>query len=75
MFTTRAKRTRRAAPVLGLAAGVLVGLTGCGQRGALYMPDRNARVVTRPAGAARAATASAPAASAPTSSAPSSAPR
>ncbi len=25
------------------------GLAGCGQRGPLYMPDRNARVVTRPA--------------------------
>jgi predicted small lipoprotein YifL len=39
-----------------------LGITACGQRGALYVPDKNARVVTRPA-------ASAPA------SAPSSAPR
>jgi len=28
-----------------LIALVLLGLAGCGQRGPLYMPDRNARVV------------------------------
>ena len=49
--------------MLACALVGLMGLAGCGQRGPLYMPDRNARVVTRPA-----------AASAP-SSAPSSAPR
>jgi predicted small lipoprotein YifL len=52
---------------------VLLGLAGCGQRGPLYMPDRNARVVTRPAEATHAA-ASAPAASSAAASAPSSAP-
>jgi predicted small lipoprotein YifL len=49
-----------------LAACAVLALAGCGQRGPLYMPDRNARVVTHPA------TASAPDI---TSSAPSSAPR
>ncbi|HEY6454430.1 MAG TPA: lipoprotein [Steroidobacteraceae bacterium] len=53
-----------------MIACALVGLAGCGQRGPLYLPDRNARVVTRPATAARSATSSAPA----PSSAPSSAP-
>jgi predicted small lipoprotein YifL len=53
-----------------LIALVLLGLTGCGQRGALYMPDRNARVVTRPAASAHAATSSAPAAASAPSSAP-----
>jgi predicted small lipoprotein YifL len=48
--------------MLGLMAGVLVGIAGCGQRGPLYLPDKNARVVTHPA------------ASAPDTSAPSSAP-
>ncbi len=28
--------------------GILIVMCGCGQRGALYVPDRNARVVTRP---------------------------
>ena len=50
-----------------------LGLAGCGQRGPLYMPDRNARVVTRPAAATHAAS-SAPAASSAAASAPSSAP-
>jgi predicted small lipoprotein YifL len=26
-------------------------IAGCGQKGALYLPDKNAAVVTRPAGA------------------------
>jgi len=68
MFAIRTVRARHSWTVLGLAACALVGLAGCGQRGPLYMPDRNARVVTRPA-------ASAPAASSAASSAPSSAPR
>ena len=68
MFAIRTVRARHSWAVLGLAACALVGLAGCGQRGPLYMPDRNARVVTRPA-------ASAPAASSAASSAPSSAPR
>jgi predicted small lipoprotein YifL len=49
--------------VLGICT--LLMLAACGQRGALYMPDRNAQVVTRPG-------ASAP--SSMPSSAPSSAP-
>jgi predicted small lipoprotein YifL len=48
-----------------LIALAWLGLAGCGQRGPLYMPDRNARVVTHPA---------APAGSSAASSAPSSAP-
>ncbi|HEX3835990.1 MAG TPA: lipoprotein [Steroidobacteraceae bacterium] len=62
MFIIRTALARRSWPALALAACALVSLSGCGQRGPLYMPDRNARVLTRPA-------ASAPA------SAPSSAPR
>jgi len=34
-----------------LICGGLV-IAGCGQKGALYLPDKNASVVTRPAGAA-----------------------
>jgi predicted small lipoprotein YifL len=67
MFAIRTVLARHSWPVLGLAACTLLGLASCGQRGPLYMPDRNARVVTRPA-------ASAPAASSAASSAPSSAP-
>jgi len=48
---------------------MVVGLAGCGQRGPLYMPDRNARVVTRPAANIPDSSAAAAA------SAPSSAPR
>ncbi len=36
--------------VLMVCGGVIV--AGCGQKGALYLPDKNASVVTRPAGAA-----------------------
>jgi predicted small lipoprotein YifL len=50
--------------LLGLMACAVVVIAGCGQRGPLYLPDRNVRVVTRPATV-----------SAPESSAPSSAPR
>ena len=63
MFET-AGNPKRAGALLALLC-TLIALDGCGQRGALYMPDRNARVVTRPA------TASAPDAR---SSAPASAP-
>lgn len=37
---------RRAWPLLALAA---VAAGGCGQKGPLYLPDRNAKVVTTPA--------------------------
>jgi predicted small lipoprotein YifL len=57
-----------------LIALLLLGLAGCGQRGPLYMPDRNARVVTRPAAAMHAATSSAAADSSAAGSAPSAAP-
>jgi len=57
MRTTRA-RVPRCLAALALG-GMLVGLAACGQRGALYLPDRNARVVTHPAASAPAA-ASAP---------------
>jgi predicted small lipoprotein YifL len=33
---------------LVMCGSVIVG--GCGQKGALYLPDKNAAVVTRPAG-------------------------
>jgi predicted small lipoprotein YifL len=68
MSATRARFARRAWPLLALTACTLLGVAGCGQRGPLYMPDRNARVVTRPA-----ANASAPAPA--DASGPSSAPR
>jgi len=32
-----------------VCGGVVI--AGCGQKGALYLPDKNAAVVTRPAGA------------------------
>jgi predicted small lipoprotein YifL len=35
--------------LLMIAGGVVI--AGCGQKGALYLPDKNAAVVTRPAGA------------------------
>jgi predicted small lipoprotein YifL len=69
MSAISARFARQLWPLLGLAACTLLGVAGCGQRGPLYMPDRNARVVTHPA--ANAADASAAAAA----SAPSSAPR
>jgi predicted small lipoprotein YifL len=34
--------------VLMVCGGLVV--AGCGQKGALYLPDKNASVVTRPAG-------------------------
>jgi len=35
--------------VVLVCGGIVV--AGCGQKGALYLPDKNAAVVTRPAGA------------------------
>ena len=49
--------------VVALCAGAL--LAGCGQRGPLYLPDRNARVVTRPGTAGSAPRSAAPASSGP----------
>ncbi len=49
MFATPA-RGKRLWMLFGLACSAAA-LYGCGQRGALYMPDRNARVVMRPADA------------------------
>jgi predicted small lipoprotein YifL len=40
---------KTAIPVLMVCGGILV--AGCGQKGALYLPDKNASVVTRPAAA------------------------
>jgi predicted small lipoprotein YifL len=59
MFETPG-RSWRLWTVCGLACTIVV-LCGCGQRGALYMPDRNARVVTRPAGSQPDGASSAPA--------------
>jgi predicted small lipoprotein YifL len=58
-------RRRRALP--GLSVCALMALAGCGQRGALYMPDKNAQVVTHagssaPASAPSSGPAAAPAA-------------
>jgi len=50
------------APAL-ISLGVLVLLAACGQKGALYLPDKNAAVVTSPA-------ATAPATAPPTAPAP-----
>lgn len=41
-------RARTAVPVV-LAASLL-GLTACGQKGPLYIPDEGGTVITRPAG-------------------------
>ncbi len=49
MFETRLE-AKRSWALCGLLC-TIIALDGCGQRGALYMPDRNARVVTRPAAA------------------------
>jgi len=69
MVAARVTAQRRCRALIGLGVSSLLMLAGCGQRSALYMPDKNAQVVTR---GASSAPASAPA-SAP-SSAPASAP-
>jgi predicted small lipoprotein YifL len=46
-------------PILVLALSALL-LAACGQKGALYLPDRNAKVITRPAPAATPAPTTAP---------------
>jgi predicted small lipoprotein YifL len=58
---------RRAAWILAGAVALL--LAGCGQKGALYLPDQNAQVVTTPA-AAPVPAQSAPAPSTPATAAP-----
>jgi predicted small lipoprotein YifL len=65
MVAARIIAHRRRVALLGLGACAGLALAGCGQRGALYMPDKNAQVVTH---AGSSAPASAP------SSAPSAAP-
>ena len=40
----------KAAILVVMVCGSVV-VAGCGQKGALYLPDKNASVVTRPAGA------------------------
>jgi len=42
-------------------AAACVAAAGCGQKGPLYLPDKNASVVTRPAGATTSAPAAQPA--------------
>ncbi len=52
---------RRRVLGVALAAAALPALGGCGQKGPLYLPDRNARVVTSaPAGTAGQAQPAAP---------------
>jgi predicted small lipoprotein YifL len=34
----------------GLTAGFMAGVSGCGQKGPLYLPDKGGDVVTRPGG-------------------------
>ena len=63
MFATR--RAVGRARLWSALVGTIAVLGGCGQRGALYMPDRNARVVTRPAAASAPAVPSSAPASAP----------
>jgi len=48
----------RAAATLALATALALG--GCGQKGPLVLPDKNTKVVTRPAAAAPAAPAASP---------------
>jgi predicted small lipoprotein YifL len=42
-------RTRGARTALGVAAALMTLLSGCGQKGPLYLPDKNAAIVTAPA--------------------------
>jgi predicted small lipoprotein YifL len=42
------RHAARSACVAALVATLAVALTGCGQKGALYLPDRGGEVVTRP---------------------------
>jgi predicted small lipoprotein YifL len=67
MFATRAVLAqilvRRSWRPLALAACTLLALAGCGQRGPLYLPDRDARVATRPASSAPAVSSGASSAS------------
>jgi len=42
-------RPRGARAALGVAAAFMTLLSGCGQKGPLYLPDKNAAVVTAPA--------------------------
>jgi predicted small lipoprotein YifL len=61
-------RPRCACAALGAAAALTALLSGCGQKGPLYLPDKNAAVVTAPAQPAPPATtapASTPAATTP----------
>jgi len=55
---------KRAWLLVPLAVTLAAG--GCGQKGPLYLPDKNARVVTAPAGSAPPATPPAPAQPKPT---------
>jgi predicted small lipoprotein YifL len=48
-----------------LAGAVALPLAGCGQKGALYLPDKNAQVVTTPAAPQSAPPQSNPATAAP----------
>lgn len=42
------QHTARSAVVATLVAALALAATGCGQKGALYLPDRGGEVVTRP---------------------------
>lgn len=59
---------KQASWIFIVAGCVLV--TGCGQKGPLYLPDKNASVVTRPANSGATTTAPAPANTAPGTAAP-----
>jgi predicted small lipoprotein YifL len=43
-----AQRGARSALVVAFVAALALAATGCGQKGALYLPDRGGEVVTRP---------------------------
>jgi predicted small lipoprotein YifL len=66
-------RPRCACAAFGAAAALAALLSGCGQKGPLYLPDKNAAVVTAPTQPAPPAT-TAPAITAPATTAPASTP-
>jgi len=55
METSRRSIARAAAAAAITALALMTLMTGCGQKGALYLPDKNAKVQTRPATPAPAA--------------------
>ena len=67
-------RTRGARTALGVAAALMTLLSGCGQKGPLYLPDKNAAIVTAPAQPATTPPATTPAAAPDTATPPATTP-